>query len=72
MSDEETLDALNNLWKNFCVSDTYEPGSTVKPFTVAARAETGALTGMRLSTAAVPSTSEITTSTASTGTVTGR
>ncbi len=45
MSDEETLDALNSLWKNFCVTDTYEPGSTIKPFTVAAALETGAITG---------------------------
>ena len=45
MSDEETLNALNNLWKNFCVTDTYEPGSTIKPFTVSAALETGALTG---------------------------
>lgn len=45
MSDEEKLDTLNSLWKNFCVSDTYEPGSTAKPFTVAAALETGAITG---------------------------
>lgn len=45
MSDEEQLDALNSLWKNFCASDTYEPGSTIKPFTVAAALETGALNG---------------------------
>lgn len=45
MSDEEQLDALNSLWKNSCVSDTYEPGSTIKPFTVAAALETGALNG---------------------------
>lgn len=45
MSDEEQLDALNSLWKNSCVSDTYEPGSTIKAFTVAAALETGALNG---------------------------
>lgn len=36
---------LNNLWKNFCISTTYEPGSTYKPFTVACGLEAGKLTG---------------------------
>ena len=39
MSSEEKLDALNQMWRNFCVSDTYEPGSTYKPFVVAAALE---------------------------------
>ena len=34
---------LNDLWRNFCVSDTYEPGSTVKPMTVAAAIESGSI-----------------------------
>ena len=45
MPDEERLDTLNALWRNFCVSDTFEPGSTMKPFTMAAGFETGKLTG---------------------------
>lgn len=36
---------LNSLWKNFCINDTYEPGSVSKPFTVAAAIECGAITG---------------------------
>ena len=45
MSEEETLDALNTIWNNFCISYTYEPGSTAKPFTVASGLETGTLKG---------------------------
>jgi len=36
---------LNALWKNFCICDTYEPGSVSKPFTVAAGIESGSITG---------------------------
>lgn len=44
LTDEERLEALNGLWRNFCVSDTFEPGSTVKPMTVAGALESGAVT----------------------------
>lgn len=45
MSEDAKMDILNGLWQNFCVSYTYEPGSTAKPFTVAAGLETGLLNG---------------------------
>lgn len=45
MPDDEKIEKLNELWNNFCISDTYEPGSTFKPFTIAAGLETGILTG---------------------------
>lgn len=46
MQDEETYyDTLNKLWRNFCISDTYEPGSTAKVLTMAAGLETGKLIG---------------------------
>lgn len=45
MSDDDTVNALYRLWKNYCVSDIYEPGSTIKPFTVAAGLEEGILKG---------------------------
>lgn len=41
MDDDAKLDILNGLWQNFCTTYTYEPGSTAKPFTVAAGLETG-------------------------------
>lgn len=46
MEEEGTLtDAYDALWKNFCITDTYEPGSVMKPFTVAMGLESGKLTG---------------------------
>lgn len=43
MDEQTTLDTLNGIWQNFCTTYTYEPGSTAKPFTVAAGLETGKL-----------------------------
>ena len=45
MTEEEKTEKRNQMWRNFCISDTYEPGSTMKPFTVAAGLESGTLTG---------------------------
>ncbi len=39
MTEEERLNALNKVWRNYVISDTFEPGSTFKPFTVAAGLE---------------------------------
>ena len=40
---EEENDFLNEMWRNQCVSDTYEPGSTFKMITTAAALEEGVL-----------------------------
>lgn len=45
MNDEEKLNAYSELWRNYIISNTYEPGSTFKPFTVAAGLEEGILKG---------------------------
>lgn len=45
LNDEQMYQQLNALWKNFCIVDSYEPGSVAKPFTVAAAIESGAITG---------------------------
>ncbi|MDO4531230.1 MAG: penicillin-binding transpeptidase domain-containing protein, partial [Bacillota bacterium] len=43
MTDEEKSKYLNTTWRNFCVSDTYEPGSIYKPLVVAAALEEGVI-----------------------------
>ncbi len=43
--EEAKMEALNSLWKNYCINSTYEPGSTMKPFTMATGLEEGILKG---------------------------
>jgi len=45
MNEKDVSDALNELWANFCVNRSFEPGSTAKALTVAAGLECGALKG---------------------------
>ncbi|MCH5272216.1 MAG: hypothetical protein J1E35_00950 [Lachnospiraceae bacterium] len=44
MDNDAYLNALYKVWRNFCISDSYEPGSTFKPFTVAAALEEAVIT----------------------------
>lgn len=36
----DKMDLLNNMWRNFCINDTYEPGSIFKMVTATAALET--------------------------------
>lgn len=45
MSDEDKMNQLNKLWQNYTISNTYEPGSTFKPFTEAMGLDSGSLRG---------------------------
>lgn len=40
---EEKQDLLNQMWRNTCINDTYEPGSIFKVFTTSAALEAGVL-----------------------------
>lgn len=44
LSDKEKNDALNQMWRNFSINDTYEPGSSFKIITSASGLEEGVIT----------------------------
>ena len=43
LSEEKKQELLNGIWRNGCINDTYEPGSTFKIVTAAAGLESGAV-----------------------------
>ena len=43
LSDEDRQNALNQMWRNGCINDTYEPGSTFKAITASACLEANAV-----------------------------
>lgn len=43
LSEEKRQELLNGMWRNGCINDTYEPGSTFKIITAAAGLESGAV-----------------------------
>ncbi len=44
LTSQEQQDLLNQMWRNGCINDTYEPGSTFKIITAAAGLEQGVIT----------------------------
>ena len=45
MTDKEKNENLLSMWSNFCVGSAYEPGSTFKPFTIAAALDENIISG---------------------------
>ncbi len=45
LDEDAVVHYLNTLWKNYCISDYYEPGSVAKLLTVASGLESGSITG---------------------------
>ena len=45
MSDEDKMNQFNKLWQNYTITNTFEPGSTFKPFTEAMGLDSGSLRG---------------------------
>lgn len=45
LTDDEKVEKLNNVWRNFVISDSFEPGSTFKPFTISGALEDGVING---------------------------
>lgn len=43
LSKEKQSEVLNSVWSNYCITDSFEPGSTAKAFTVAAGLEEGVI-----------------------------
>lgn len=41
LREKKTMEALNSIWNNYCVTETFEPGSVQKAFTIAGGIETG-------------------------------
>ena len=41
MEEKQQMEALNQMWRNWCINDTYEPGSTFKIVTASAALEEG-------------------------------